>query len=134
MQRDGSFSEETLAKFQEMCSAGINFGEEPVYDFARCVTSGGKVYGVSEDEQCKVGRKIVDKEEEGDSDATDARMSKLKRAFIRKLGREMTPKEIAKAQNMLGVGVPIPKGKTAEDVLQQLIPQGEKVHQPVRSA
>lgn len=129
----GHFSEETLKKFNEMCAAGVDFGESPVYDFARCLTSGGKVYGISEDEQCKVGRKVADKGENESSGKSDSRMSKLKRAFIRKMGREMTPKEIAKAQNMLGVGVPIPKGKSAEDVLQQLIPQGEKV-MPVRSA
>jgi hypothetical protein len=129
----GHFSEETLRKFNEMCAARIDFGESPVYDFARCLTSGGKVYGISEDEQCKVGRKVADKEEKESSGKSDSRMSKLKQAFIRKMGREMTPKEIAKAQNMLGVGVPIPKGKSAEDVLQQLIPRGEKV-MPVRSA
>jgi len=129
----GHFSEETLRKFNEMCAAGVDFGESPVYDFARCVTSGGKVYGISEDEQCKVGRKIADKEEKEGDGKTDSRLAKLKRAFVRKIGREMTAQEIAKAQNMLGVGIPIPKGKSAEDVLQQLIPKGEKV-MPVRSA
>lgn len=129
----GHFSEETLRKFNEMCAAGVDFGESPVYDFARCVTTGGKVYGISEDEQCKVGRKVADKKEKESSGKSDSRMSKLKRAFIRKMGREMTPQEIAKAQNMLGIGVPLPKGKSAEDVLQQMIPRGEKT-MPVRSA
>lgn len=129
----GHFTEETLRKFNAMCAEGVDFGEGPVYDFARCITGSGEIYGISDDEQCKVGRKIGDKEEVKDKDAGNTRMAKLKKAFIKRIGREMTPKEIAKAQNMLGIGVPIPKGKSAEDVLQQLLPKGEKVV-PVKSA
>lgn len=122
----GYFTEETLQKFNAMCADGVDFGEEPVYDFAKCITPSGEVYGISDGEQCKVGKMISD-EEAKESGKTDARMPKLKKAFLKKLGREMTPKEIAKAQNMLGIGVPIPKGKTAEDVLQQMLPKGEKI-------
>jgi hypothetical protein len=126
----GHFSEDTLKKFNEMCASGVDFGESPVYDFARCIMPGGDVYGTKG--QCKVGKPIGDLEEEGKK-KEDSRMAKLKRAFIRKVGREMTPAEIAKATKMLGVGVPIPSGKSAEDVLQQLIPKGEKV-MPVKAA
>jgi hypothetical protein len=60
-------------------------------------------------------------------------MAKLKQAFIKKMGREMNPKEMAKLQNMLALGVPIPKGESAESMLQKMIPKGEKVI-PVKSA
>ena len=43
----------------------------------------------------------------------------------------MTPAEVAKAMNM--IGIPIPAGQSAEDLLQQLLPKGEKVI-PVKSA
>jgi len=126
----GHFSEETLQKFNAMCAAGVDFAEGETYDFARCVMPDGDIYGTKG--QCKVGKPIADLEEKKDGKA-DSRMAKLKRAFIRKVGREMNPAEIAKATNMLGVGVQIPAGKSAEDVLQQLIPKGEKV-MPLKSA
>jgi hypothetical protein len=126
----GHFNEDALKKFNAMCSEGVEFSEGETYDFARCVMPDGDIYGTKG--QCKVGKPIADLEDEGKK-KEDSRMSKLKRAFIRKVGREMTPAEIAKATNMLGVGVPIPKGKSAEDVLQELIPKGEKV-MPVKSA
>ena len=128
----GHFTEDTLKKFNDMCSEGVDFGEGPVYDFARCVTSGGKIYGISDDEQCKVGKKIGDKEVEKTS-SSDTRMAKLKKAFLKKIGREMNPSEIAKAKNMLALGVPIPAGQSAEGVLKKLLPKGEKVI-PVKQA
>jgi hypothetical protein len=61
-------------------------------------------------------------------------MAKLKKAFIQKMGRDMTSKELSKASNMIAsIGVNIPKGQSAEDVLQKMIPKGEKV-MPVKSA
>lgn len=130
----GYFTEETLQKFNAMCADGVDFGEGPTYDFARCVTSGGKVYGISEDEQCKVGRKIADKKEAPRKGNIGSKMAKLKHAFIKKMGREMTPVEVKKAQNLIAsIGIPIPAGESAESMLQKLLPKGEKVI-PVKSA
>ena len=123
-----AFSEEALKKFHEMCAAGLNFAEGESYDFARCIKSDGEIYGT--EGQCKAGKPLGEKEEVGDSKA-DSRMAKLKRAFIKKMDREMTPAEISKAMNM--IGIPIPKGQSAEDLLQQLLPKGEKVI-PLKSA
>jgi hypothetical protein len=127
-----AFSEEALKKFHEMCAAGLNFAEGESYDFARCIKPDGEIYGISPGQKCKEGRQISDKKPEKKG-GTDARMAKLKKAFLKKLGREMSPKEVAKAQNMLGIGIPIPKGQSAEDVLQRLLPKGEKVV-PLKSA
>jgi hypothetical protein len=113
-----------------MCAEGVNFGEGPVYDFARCIMPDGDIYGTAG--QCKVGKPIANEEDKEDK-KTDTRMAKLKKAFIRKMGREMTSAEIAKAANMMKIGVPIPKGKSAEDILQQMLPKGEKV-MPVKEA
>ena len=127
----GHFTEDALAKFNAMCSAGLDFGEAPVYDFTRCVMSDGKIYGT--DGQCKVGKPIADKEEGGDK-KVDSRMAKLKRAFIKKMGREMAPAELKKAQNMIAsIGVPIPAGESAESMLQKMLPKGAKVT-PVKQA
>jgi hypothetical protein len=126
----GHFNEEALRKFNVMCSEGVEFSEGDSYDFARCIMPDGSIYGTKG--QCKLGKPLKDKENGGES-KTKSRMSKLKREFMKKLGREMRPNEVAKAQNMLGIGVPIPKGQSAEDVLQQLLPKGEKVI-PVKSA
>ncbi len=130
------FTKEALEKFQEMCAAGIDFGESPAYDFAMCLMANGDVYGIEPGEKCKKGKPISDdqaaalKKKKG---GTDARMAKLKQAFIKKMGREMNPKELAKLQNMLALGVPIPKGESAESMLQKMIPKGEKV-MPVKTA
>jgi hypothetical protein len=130
------FTKEALEKFQEMCAAGLDFGEGPAYDFAMCLMANGDVYGVEPGEKCEKGKPISDeqgaalKKKKGN---TGARMAKLKQAFIKKMGRDMNPKELAKLQNMLAVGVPIPKGQSAEDVLQRMIPKGEKV-MPVKTA
>jgi hypothetical protein len=132
----GHFTDETLQKFQEMCAAGIDFGEGPAYDFAMCIKADGDVYGIEDGESCKDGKPISEeqaaalKKKKG---GTGARLSKLKEAFLKKTGREMTSKELAKLNNMLAVGVPIPKGQSAESMLQKMIPKGEKV-MPVKSA
>ena len=123
-----AFSEEALKKFHEMCAAGLNFAEGESYDFARCIKSDGEIYGTKG--QCKAGKPLGEKEEGGDS-KVNSRMAKLKRAFIKKMDREMTPAEVSKAMNM--IGIPIPAGQSAEDLLQQLLPKGEKVI-PVKSA
>jgi hypothetical protein len=123
-----AFSEEALKKFHEMCAAGLNFAEDESYDFARCIKSDGEIYGTKG--QCKAGKPLGEKKEGGDS-KVNSRMAKLKRAFIKKMDREMTPTEVAKAMNM--IGIPIPAGQSAEDLLQQLLPKGEKVI-PVKSA
>ena len=132
----GHFTEDTLRKYQEMCAAGINFSEGPVYDFAMCIKADGDIYGIEPGESCKDGKPISDEQaanmKKKDS-AKGSRMAKLKEAFIKKLGREMTSAEQAKLKNMLAVGVPIPKGQSAESMLQKMIPKGEKV-MPVKSA
>lgn len=127
----GYFAEDALSKFNAMCADGVDFGEGPVYDFARCVMPDGGIYGT--DGQCKVGKPIADKEENSDK-KVDSKMAKLKRAFIKKVGRDMTPSEYKKAQNLVAqIGVPIPSGESAESMLQKLLPKGEKVI-PVKSA
>ena len=113
-----------------MCSKGVEFSEGDTYDFARCIMPDGSIYGTKG--QCKLGKPLKDKEP-GGAGKTDSRMSKLKKEFMKKIGREMRPSEVAKAQNMLGMGVPIPKGQSAEDVLQRMLPKGEKVV-PLKSA
>ncbi len=129
----GHFTEETLHKFQAMCAAGLDFSEGEVYDFAKCLMANGDVYGIEPGEKCEVGRPISDDEAKTKNNV-NAKMAKLKRAFIKKLGRDMTSKELAKARNMIAsIGVNIPKGQSAESVLQKMIPQGEKV-MPVKSA
>ena len=98
----GHFSEETLEKFNAMCSEGVNFGEEPVYDFARCIKKDGEIYGISPGESCRDGKPISDKKAEKKKKKTDtSRMAKLRAAFIKKTGREMSAKELEKARNMI---------------------------------
>ena len=97
----GHFTPETLQKFQELCAAGIDFGEGPIYDFAMCIKADGDIYGVEPGESCEDGKPISDKEaakiraKRGDSGAS--RMAKLKAAFRKKTGREMTAEEAKKA-------------------------------------
>jgi hypothetical protein len=127
------FTEEALKKFNELCAQGVDFGEGPVYDFAKCVKPDGDVYGVEPGEKCDVGRPLSDGEAEKKGNV-NAKMSKLKRAFIKKLGRDMTSKELAKARNRIAsVGVKIPQGESAESMLQKMLPKGEKVI-PVKEA
>ena len=131
----GHFTEDTLRKYQEMCAAGINFSEGPVYDFAMCIKADGDIYGIEPGESCKDGKPISDEQaaKMKKKGSTGSRMAKLKEAFIKRMGREMTPKEQAKLNNLLAVGVPIPKGQSAGSMLQKMIPKGEKV-MPVKSA
>ncbi len=106
----GTFSEETLKKFNQMCGAGIDFGEEAPYDFAMCLMANGDIYGIEPGEKCKKGKSISDsraKELRGKSkskDRPDVRMAKLKKAFLKKTGREMTKEELAKASWMVNKG------------------------------
>ena len=58
----GTFSEETLKKFNELCAAGLDFGEGEAYDFAMCLMSNGDVYGIEPGEVCEKGRPISDKQ------------------------------------------------------------------------
>ena len=37
----------------------MDFGEEPVYDFAKCIMPSGEIYGVSKGEACKKGKPLV---------------------------------------------------------------------------
>ena len=98
----GHFTEDTLRKFQEMCAEGINFGEGPVYDFAMCIKANGDIYGISPGENCKEGKPISDaRAASKDEGKTRSRLSKLRAAFIKKMGREMTSKELEKARNMI---------------------------------
>ncbi len=102
----GHFTLEILEKFQAMCMEGMDFGEGPVYDFAMCLTSSGKVYGVSSGEACKVGKPISDeqgkalKNKNKEKDPA-TRMAILKKAFLKKTGREMNREELAKAARMV---------------------------------
>jgi hypothetical protein len=106
----GHFTPETLQKFQEMCAAGVDFGETSVYDFARCIKKDGEIYGISPGETCRDGKPISDKKVEKKEKKTDSsRMAKLRAAFIKKTGREMNAKELEKARNMINK-------VTAEDV------------------
>ena len=130
----GYFSEETLDKYASLLASqtDADFSESDIYDFRRCVMPGGEIYGTKG--QCKVGKQIADAPvakagKKGEKVDTDSMMSKLKRKFMEKIGREMSPREIAQAGNMMGW--PIPKGQTAEDVLKKLLPKGSNVGMPV---
>ena len=106
----GHFTDETLKKFQELCAEGVDFGEGPVYDFAMCIKADGDIYGVEPGESCEDGKPISDKEaakiraKGKDKDSPDVRMAKLKKAFLKKTGREMTKEETAKASWMVNKG------------------------------
>jgi hypothetical protein len=120
------FSPEALEKFQAMCAEGMDFSEGNTYDFAKCVMPDGEVYGVEPGESCKQGKPIADgKKPEKKKEDGGAQMAKLKRAFIKKTGREMNKQELAKAQKL--IGIPIPYGSSAEKELQKMVPKGEKV-------
>lgn len=101
------FSREALEKFNEMCADGINFGEEPVYDFAKCIMPNGEVYGISKGETCKKGRALVGKGP-AKKGAVASRMARLKLAFLKKTGREMTPGETKQAFKLIST-TPDPK-------------------------
>jgi hypothetical protein len=101
----GHFTPETLRKFQEMCAAGIDFGEGPIYDFAMCIKADGDIYGIEDGESCEDGKPISDEQaakiRSKKGNTPDARMAKLKAAFLKKTGREMTKEELAKAAWMV---------------------------------
>ena len=106
----GYFNEESLQKFNSMCSEGVDFAEGNTYDFARCIKSNGEIYGISPGEVCKEGKPISDsKALRKVKGQTGARMAKLRAAFIKKWKREMSPEEIKKAHNMLGRSGKSPK-------------------------
>ena len=129
----GYFNEESLRKFNSMCSDGVDFAEGDSYDFARCIMPDGEIYGTKG--QCKQGKPIGEEEESGKergSDKSKKNLAKLTRMYRAKTGKDLSPKQLVAVANR--IGVPIPAGKSAEDVLQQLLPKGEKVHTPVRSA
>jgi hypothetical protein len=106
----GTFSEETLKKFNEMCAAGLDFGEGPVYDFAMCLMTNGDVYGVEPGEACEKGKPISDEmgkklqAKKKSKESPAAKMAILKKTFITKMGREMSKEELAKAAWMVNKG------------------------------
>ena len=129
----GHFSEDALIKFNAMCANGVDFSEGETYDFARCVMPDGEIYGT--EGQCKQGKPLGDKEEAPDKksekDKKTPNLAKLTQMFKLKTGKDMSPKQLVAAANR--IGIPIPAGQSAEDVLQRMLPKGEKVV-PVRSA
>jgi len=133
----GYFDEKSLETYNVLVAnkTGVDFSESDTYDFTRCVMPGGKTYGTKG--QCKVGKQIAEAPvakagKKGEKVDTDSMISKLKRKFLEKIGREMSPREIAQAGNIMGW--PIPKGQTAEDVLKKLLPKGSNVGVPVKTA
>jgi len=99
----GTFTEETLRKFQAMCAEGMDFGEGEPYDFVQCLMANGDIYGVEPGESCDKGKQISDEQaqklraKKSKDDKPDVRMAKLKAAFRKKTGREMNKEEKAKA-------------------------------------
>lgn len=94
------FSKEALDKFNELCAEGVDFGEEPVYDFAKCIMASGEIYGISKGETCKKGKPLIGKGPKKKGTAA-SRMARLKLAFLKKNGREMTPSEMKQAINLI---------------------------------
>lgn len=131
----GTFTEESLKKFSELCSSNMNFAEGETYDFVRCIMPDGEIYGT--DTQCKQGKPLPEKEKKGEGKQKEGstggkrKLAKLTRMFRLKTGRDMSTQQLIAAANK--IGVPIPQGKTAEEYLQELLPKGEKV-MPVKSA
>ena len=98
----GHFNEESLHKFNLMCSEGVSFSEGDSYDFARCIKATGEIYGVSPGEACHGGKPISDSKAERKGKGKDSsRMAKLRAAFIKKWKREMSAEELEKARNMI---------------------------------
>jgi hypothetical protein len=106
----GYISEDALKKFNTLCAEGVDFGEGPAYDFAMCLMTNGDIYGIEPGEACDKGKPISDEvgrrlQAEGKSKKSGAaQMAMLKRAFIKKTGREMTKEELAKAAWMINKG------------------------------
>jgi hypothetical protein len=101
------FTEEALKKFQELCAEGIDFGEAGEYNFVQCLMANGDIYGVEPGEACEKGKQISDEQaaklraKSKKDDAPNVRMAKLKAAFRKKTGRDMTKEEMAKAAWMV---------------------------------
>jgi hypothetical protein len=97
------FTEEALKKFQTLCAEGIDFGETGEYNFVQCLMANGDIYGVEPGEACEKGKQISDEQaaklraKNKKKDTPEVRMAKLKKAFLKKTGREMTKEELAKA-------------------------------------
>ena len=115
----GHFSEETLKAFNNMCAEGMDFAEGAVYDFTRCLMPSGEIYGVSDGEACEVGKPIGD-HYKADGDKSNVKMAYLKQAFIKRMGREMTSEETAKAKRSL-------VQQSAGAVLKQMAKGKEKI-------
>jgi hypothetical protein len=104
------FTEEALKKFQEMCAVGLDFGEGVPYDFAMCLMANGDIYGIERGEQCEKGKPISNeqgrklKQKGSKNEKPNVRMAKLKKAFLKKMGRDMTKEELAKAAWMVNKG------------------------------
>lgn len=106
------FTKEALEKFQELCAEGVDFGEEGPYDFVMCLMTNGDVYGIEPGETCEKGKQISDKQgaalkakKKGKGKKSSAaRMAILKKAFLKKTGREMTKEELAKAAWLVNKG------------------------------
>jgi hypothetical protein len=97
----GHFTDDSLEKFNQMCSEGVNFGESPVYDFARCIKKNGEIYGISPGEVCQEGKQISDAAAKSKLKDEGSRLAKLRVAFRKKTGRELTPEEMEKAEGLL---------------------------------
>jgi hypothetical protein len=95
------FTDDSLEKFNEMCSEGVDFGESPVYDFARCIKKSGGIYGISPGESCHEGKPISDAAAKAKAKDGGSRLAKLRVAFRKKTGRELTPEEMEKAEGLL---------------------------------
>ncbi len=95
------FTDDSLEKFNEMCSEGVDFGESPVYDFARCIKKSGEIYGISPGESCYEGKPISDAAAKAKAKDGSSRLAKLRVAFRKKTGRELTPEEMEKAEGLL---------------------------------
>jgi hypothetical protein len=102
------FTKEALHKFQELCAEDVDFGEGPVYDFVMCLEPSGDIYGIEPGEKCEVGKQISDSEAAKlrgkKEEAPNVRMAKLKKAFLKKMGRDMTKEELTKASWMVNKG------------------------------
>lgn len=104
------FTKEALEKFQALCAEGVDFGEEPPYDFAMCLMANGDIYGVEPGESCKRGKPISNakakqlRSKKKTKKSSAARMAILKKAFLKKTGREMNKEELAKAAWIINKG------------------------------
>jgi len=104
------FTEGALKRFQAMCAEGLDFAEGEEYDFVQCLMPDGDIYGIEKGEVCEKGKQISDAQaaklrtRDKKKDSPDVRMAKLKKAFLKKTGREMTKEELAKAAWMINKG------------------------------